>query len=66
MVYYCLCFELYIYGAPKSFKCLGPIWVLTRPWVAALYVITEVVVLVVAVTVVTVVVVILAVVVVVW
>ena len=23
----------YIYmGAPKSFKCLGPLWVLTRPW----------------------------------
>ena len=34
-VYYCLYFELHIYnmGALKSLKCLGPPWVLIRPWV---------------------------------
>ncbi len=31
MVYFCLYFVLHIYGAPKSFKCLGPLKVLIRP-----------------------------------
>ena len=30
MVYYCLYFKLGYMGAPKSFKCLGPLWVLIR------------------------------------
>ena len=31
MVSFCLYFELQIYGAPKSFKCLGPLWVFIWP-----------------------------------
>ena len=34
MIYYCLNLDYIYVGALKSFKCLGPLRVLIRPWVS--------------------------------